>query len=137
MSTILDKLAAARSSAVAASGIPGAVAAVAAKQTAAPNPTIAPHTASKKSVSALREEDMIPRKTKESQVLFKTQKPSLNCVIASVGREPKRMHFVNQHLLTEDTEVIAYMRKNAVAFALSEVGAATKSTEATYSTKPS
>lgn len=122
MGTIAEKLAAARKAAVESSGLEtGTKTAAPANQSIAKAPVSAPRTPSKTSVSVLKPADLIPRKTKESQVLFKCIKPSLNCAIAGVGKPVKRIAFVNQYLLTEDTEVIEYLRKNAAHFSVSEV----------------
>lgn len=116
MGAISDRLAAARSAAVAQSGLQKATAVAATPAKA----QVIPRTPSK-SVSVLRPEDLIPRRTKESQVLFRCLKPNFNFFLAGMGKRTVHVSFQNQHLLTEDTDIIAYARKNAKHFSIEEI----------------
>jgi hypothetical protein len=129
MTSIAQKLAEAKRAAVASSGLETGMKTAAPASSVAKSTQVEPATptkpgyplASKRAISVLRKEDLIPKRTKESDVLFQCVKPTLNVVITGVGKPTKRVHFLNQYLLTSDTEVIAYLRKNAKHFNISEV----------------
>lgn len=132
MSSIAEKLAAKKAAALAAGG--AGVAATSSTVTTGPqnslntltraaglNPKTPSKPHHKASVSVLNPKDLVPQKTKETQVLFRAIKPSFNTVLAEQGKETRRIHFSNGHYLTEDEEIIAFLRKNAKHFGLVEV----------------
>ena len=120
-SSILGNLAKARAASVEASGLvkPGASIDSPKSEIVTGMASTASMAAKSIGVSTLPPIDATrPRKTKESQVLFRSAKPNLGFHLANV-----RVGFTHGWLLTEDTKIISYLRdeKNATHFHVVEV----------------